>query len=164
MTTQIQIRQRNPRCKSCQGSTQKAGLDKGIQQYYCEKCRVTFRLVYKPKEEYKPHSKGYKMPDIAKENLRSARLGSKNPNWKGDNVCESEGRYRARILIKVPKGFERHHIDGNTLNNNPENIMVVTRKEHMCLDGRLNKFKQNQPLGSRIGNFVHWGEKGRVPK
>ncbi len=31
---------------------------------------------------------------------------------------------------------ERHHIDGNTLNNDPINIAVLCRKCHMVADGR----------------------------
>jgi hypothetical protein len=152
MTTQIQIRHRNPRCKSCQGSTQKAGLDKDIQQYYCEKCRVTFRLIYKPKEEYKPHSKGYKMSDIGKENIRLTKLGSKNPNWKGNNISATEGRHRARVALKAPKGVECHHIDGNPLNNNLENLVLVTHREHMLLDGRLAKLQQTEECYMKRAN------------
>lgn len=59
--------------------------------------------------------------------------------WKGDKAGQQSGRIRAERLYPCPKGKERHHIDGNTLNNQPENIMFVTRKEHARLDGRIAK-------------------------
>jgi hypothetical protein len=58
-------------------------------------------------------------------------------HFKGDNITKSEGRHRAQKLFSCPKGFERHHIDGNPLNNNPSNIQIVTRKEHLVTDGRI---------------------------
>lgn len=66
--------------------------------------------------------------------------GEKAPCWKGDKATQNAGRIRARKLFKCPKGKEIHHIDGNDLNNTPENILFLTRKEHMLLDGRLDKF------------------------
>lgn len=34
---------------------------------------------------------------------------------------------------KVPKGYEVHHIDGNKLNNNYENLICISIKEHRAL-------------------------------
>jgi 5-methylcytosine-specific restriction endonuclease McrA len=36
---------------------------------------------------------------------------------------------------------ERHHIDGDTRNNTPENVISMCRKCHMREDGRLEQFK-----------------------
>jgi hypothetical protein len=49
-------------------------------------------------------------------------------------------------MFPCPKGKERHHIDGNPLNNSPENILLVTRKEHMMADGR-KKFATKEERG-----------------
>ena len=57
--------------------------------------------------------------------------------WKGDKADPETCRERARRMYPVQKGYERHHIDGNTANNSKENILIVTRKEHMKTDGRL---------------------------
>jgi len=81
----------------------------------------------------------------AKEKIRVAKIGEKNPMWKGDNVGKDEGRKRARQRYKTPENKEIHHIDGNPLNNDPSNIMIVTRREHMEEDGRLdNLIKRNK--------------------
>lgn len=73
------------------------------------------------------------------------KSGEKSPSWKGDKVATKDaGRIRARKLYECPKGMERHHIDGNSLNNSPENMMFLTRKEHEMLDGRFEKLKLTQ--------------------
>lgn len=46
-------------------------------------------------------------------------------------------------------GEEVHHIDGNPLNNHPDNLMVVTRSEHMLLDGRMSRNRRSLPTGPR---------------
>ena len=125
-----------PSCLICNStSAVKVGFNENKKQrYFCKACKHKFMVEYK---------------DVHREG---------NPNWKGNNVCNNEGRYRARQLIKVPKGFERHHKDGNPLNNDPENIMIVTRSEHMKLDGRIVKFKEYQPEASRVGRLHRWGK------
>lgn len=56
------------------------------------------------------------------------------------------GRYQARKVWclhngveKVPKGFHVHHIDQNPLNNNIENLLLLSVKDHMRLHRRLEK-------------------------
>lgn len=66
-------------------------------------------------------------------------IGEKNPAWKGDNATKHTGRTRAEKLYPCPNGMERHHIDGNPLNNAPENIQFVTKKQHFRLDNHPKK-------------------------
>lgn len=75
----------------------------------------------------------------ATRNRLLGKTGKNNYNWKGDEAGIMAGRRRAQKLFDCPEGMERHHMDGNPLNNAPENIMFVTRKEHFLLDGRLEK-------------------------
>jgi hypothetical protein len=77
--------------------------------------------------------------------LKGKRLGSTNPNWKENTLNKDTGRSRAERWFSCPEGLERHHIDGNPLNNSPENIKLITRKEHMLLDGR-----------TQFANFSDW--------
>jgi hypothetical protein len=76
--------------------------------------------------------------------------------WKGEEASVKAGRSRA--LRRYPlqpcsvcgkAHSERHHLDGNTMNNEPDNILFVCRKCHMAKDGRLEQFrdtaKRNQP-------------------
>uniref|UniRef100_A0A6M3LZV6 Putative homing endonuclease n=1 Tax=viral metagenome TaxID=1070528 RepID=A0A6M3LZV6_9ZZZZ len=79
-----------------------------------------------------------------KRNLRESKMGDKNPRWGGDDVQPMAGRLRAQRRFYAPPGYDRHHIDGNTLNNEPENIRVSTRRDHMIEDGRLERFKKSK--------------------
>ena len=83
--------------------------------------------------------------DAEKAHLSMIRKGSKNPNWKGDNVEKDIGRDRARRMYPVRFPCEvcgsgptdRHHKDDNPLNNSPSNIAFLCRRHHMEADGRL---------------------------
>lgn len=83
--------------------------------------------------------------------IRIAKLGEKNPNWKGNNVTKEAGWQRARYWYNIPepckncgsKSVEHHHKDGNSLNNKPENIEWSCRRCHMITDGRMFKRDKN---------------------
>jgi hypothetical protein len=83
------------------------------------------------------HQKGVKLLLETRQKLAVSKIGEKNPRWKGDTVTDQAGRARAERNLPHIKGAEKHHKDGNPLNNTPENIEYVTRKQHMTIDGRL---------------------------
>jgi hypothetical protein len=69
-----------------------------------------------------------------------------NPTWRGDAADPDTGRDRARRWFPLPTvccecevapATERHHLDGNPLNNT-NNVLPVCRRCHMRLDGRLD--------------------------
>jgi len=79
--------------------------------------------------------KGKKHSKETKLKMSLSRQKEKNANWKGDKAREKSGRERARrwFVDKRPCEncgkkeeeiwrLERHHKDGNPLNNKPENI------------------------------------------
>lgn len=39
-------------------------------------------------------------------------------------------------LTRIPEGFQIHHVDGDGLNNSPENLMMVTPLEHRRLHAK----------------------------
>lgn len=99
--------------------------------------------------------KGYKQTPEHIEKRK--RFGTQHPAWVGDNACVKTGRTRAlRKYSARPcsvcgsEKAERHHIDGNTLNNEAENIVFVCRKCHMTKDGRIEQAREqatrNQPM------------------
>ena len=84
------------------------------------------------------------------------RLGADHHAWIGDKAKPKSGRSRA--LRRFPASpccvcgaskSDRHHIDGNALNNEPSNISFLCRKCHMNHDGRMHEFIElairNQP-------------------
>lgn len=81
---------------------------------------------------------------------RCAKLGKRNPNWKGDNLkWKQSGHCRARSLLPGPLicadcggiGLDRHHKNGNTFDNSETNIEALCRRCHMQKDGRMGKLK-----------------------
>jgi len=101
--------------------------------------------------------KGYKQ--TPEHIQRRIRRGPDHHAWKGDKAKTRSGRSRAeRQYVQAQpcehcgasnKRIDRHHKDGNTLNNDPSNIMFLCRRCHMIEDGRMEKLielaKQNQP-------------------
>ena len=87
--------------------------------------------------------KGYKQSPEHIEKRK--RLGAAHPNWLGDAITERSGRSRAIRAFPIIGGCikcgksraERHHKNGNTADNSPQNIEIVCRRCHMKEDGRL---------------------------
>lgn len=127
--------------------------------------------------------KGYKQ--TPEHIANRVRLGEDHHHWKGDAIVERSGRSRAlRMYPPEPCAScgaakaERHHIDGNTSNNAPENVRFVCRKCHMAEDGRLERFielakanqakavaardaKRTKPTHCPRGHlYVHFNAKG----
>ncbi len=105
---------------------------------------------------------GRKMSDETKQKLREAMAGDKNYHWSGGRKKHSGGYilvYRPDNHLADKHGFVLehrlvaeqkygrkltssdivHHIDGNKTNNNPENIVVLTRSEHAKLHNGLKR-------------------------
>lgn len=78
--------------------------------------------------------------------LSLKRRGQDNPNWKGESATLQAGRARAGAwfaeqLVCARCGernqTERHHRDGNPLNNERDNVRHLCRRCHMIEDGRM---------------------------
>ncbi len=82
--------------------------------------------------------KGSKYSKETIEKMREAQRGPKNHRWQGDSASHSAGNSRAQRRFKAPEGKERHHIDDDPLNNEQNNIELMTRREHMIADGRMD--------------------------
>jgi len=65
---------------------------------------------------------GFKRLRKSKEGLVYAFIKVAEPNiWD----------YEHRVVTNAPKGTHVHHINGNTLDNRVENLLVLTHAEHM---------------------------------
>jgi hypothetical protein len=69
--------------------------------------------------------------------------------WKGDAALPITKRRRAQRRYRLPNlcqeccdapAVDRHHLDGDTGNNVPDNLRFVCRRCHQRLDGRLDAF------------------------
>ncbi len=81
--------------------------------------------------------------------LWAQKLGPDNPQWKGDEATPGTGNKRCRQTFSLGQcvlcdnsAVDRHHIDGNSLNNEPSNVMILCRHHHMKIDGRLKQLPQ----------------------
>lgn len=93
----------------------------------------------------------------ARKKLSIERRGPGNPMWKGDRASAQSGRERAVRLFPFAETcscgnprVERHHKDGNTLNNSPENVQMLCRRCHMKADGRLAEFQKMAARPDRV--------------
>lgn len=86
-----------------------------------------------------------------------SKLGALNPNWKGNRASRHTGNGRAIQLFVLPatcqrcgalKRLDRHHVDGNTLNNDAANVWFLCRRCHMTVDGRLEAFRETARRGA----------------
>ena len=91
------------------------------------------------KQRISQHLKGRSNPHLAK--IARKQRGPRHPRWRGDQATRHSGRHRAQLLYELkpcevcrlePRGHRvhRHHKDGNTLNNSPENIAFLCAKHH----------------------------------
>ena len=109
---------------------------------------------------YMGRRKGYHHKKESIEKIRMSRIGSKNPMWKGGVIFDKfNGRiwiwcpdhpnsnhrgYVAKHRLEAEKKIGRylrkdeivHHKDGNKLNDDFNNIEVMTQAEHMSLHTR----------------------------
>lgn len=101
-----------------------------------------------------PRATGYKQsPEHV--NARK-RFGEDHHAWVGDAISVKGGRKRAERMYPGEHSCdgcgttpaERHHRDGNTANNSPENISFLCRRCHMREDGRLDAVQRNPYMGS----------------
>jgi hypothetical protein len=103
---------------------------------------------------------GYKQ--TAEHVEKRKRYGDRHPGWKGDDVSVRGGRTRAIreyppgpcTRCGDPKG-ERHHVNGDTSDNRPENIAMLCRRCHMATDGRLAEVRERMPTLCRHGEENH---------
>lgn len=94
-------------------------------------------------------------PRVKNRAISAQKRGALNPNWKGDSVPKHRGNERCRYLYEQSgpcevcgeANAERHHKDGNPLNNAPGNIAFLCRRHHMEADGRLAQLSARNSAG-----------------
>lgn len=91
--------------------------------------------------------RGYKQS--ADHIAKRIKRGDSHPNFVGDAVSVRGGRTRAlRAFSPQPCEIcgagkvDRHHRDGDTANNAPDNIGFLCRRCHMEADGRMSSFRK----------------------
>lgn len=97
---------------------------------------------------------------LAAAGLSTPKRGLVAFGWKGDAAGDAAGvaagrvrarnRYPLSLCERCNKAAsDRHHVDGNTLNNTTENVMILCRRCHMLVDGRLEQFRTMPRTGKQ---------------
>jgi hypothetical protein len=95
---------------------------------------------------------------------KRAQWGPEHHAWMGENITEKGGRSRAQRRYRDigpcwdcgAEKAERHHIDGDTANNDLSNIAIVCRRCHMQRDGRLDDFIELAKLNQQRAVAARW--------
>jgi hypothetical protein len=132
--------------------------------FACQECGATVSKYVRPSHKRprfcaKSCSTKFSMRSQSRRDANSL-TGARHHRWTGDAVSEKGGRKRALKLYRpMPcqacgaERSERHHIDGNTANNEHGNVAMLCRRCHMRSDGRLELVREQmraiQPLGAK---------------
>lgn len=127
----------------------------GISRRSLSESKVLSHSKPEVREKIALSRRGKKLSDEAKSKLRRL-TGEKSKNWLGGITMNKQGYICftsspkngdnagkcLHVLIaewlyqrKVQPGEHVHHIDGNKLNNNPENLCILTDSEHAKIHG-----------------------------
>lgn len=80
-----------------------------------------------------------------------------NPNWKTHNVMVHTVVVEMILLgCKLPKRYVTHHIDLDRQNNEPKNLAILTRAQHMWIHNLIEKAQQ------KYGNFLLLDQKEQM--
>lgn len=125
-------------CKEYKTSPSKA---KCKRHFCCNKCRLFWLSIHvKNNVNIKGHSKGHKAPHLTAFNLVCGSFEDNGTRYK-----EISGKREHRLIIEKIIGRKLrsdeivHHIDGNKLNNSPNNLMIVTKSEHAKIHAEMKR-------------------------
>lgn len=116
-------------CPDCQGPKYRYAV-------VCTKCKSTGERNVMFGKKHSEETR--KLISERASRPRPERRGNLHPMWKGDDASAQQGRGRAVAIYPESRPCEqcgaekteRHHVDGNTLNNSPENIAFLCRPHH----------------------------------
>ena len=114
---------------------------------FSEEHKKKISKALKGQEKKAEHCK--KLSDAAKARYKNPE---DHPRWRGGN--RSYHLKKAREIMGVTdKNLHVHHKDGNWRNNDPSNLLVLTKEEHSTLHnllGRASKANQKAQLYFKI--------------
>lgn len=131
--------------------------------FTCEHCGVEFFGLVRGRR------RRFCMKTCARAHIRPELHVGRGPDarqWKGDAVSVKGGRTRALRAYRDigpcskcgAEKSERHHVDGDTSNNDPTNIAILCRRCHMDADGRLAAVAKQMLAIQPLGVVARWGK------
>jgi len=98
------------------------------------------------------------IPNMQPNRITHMNMKEHNGMWKGNDVTLTNGRVRACHWFGIDKceicskpAMDRHHRDGNPINNDSSNIQCLCRSCHMRVDGRMDGLKEIQKQTPKRG-------------
>ena len=113
-------------------------------------------------EYYKFLKCHYSHTERCKKVMSEKNREERNGMWKGNDAKESSiwARVRRGIIIKGKKcencdapAKDRHHLDGNKLNNKLNNILLLCRYCHMLFDGRIDRRDEDGNFSQKVSKM-----------
>lgn len=119
-----------------------------------------FKMSPEHREAFTQSRKGKKNSSEHRRKISEAQMGEKSPKWRGGRIIR-EGRvliyvgrehpladsygyvYEHRLVAKPVRNLKQvvHHRDLNPMNNDPKNLLVLTRGKHTQLHNLLREGK-----------------------
>ena len=114
-----------------------------IGKHHSVESRLKMSIAHRGKKGISLSAKTRAKTSAALQRAQKGHKGNRLGIFK-PNASAAAGRIRARVKFPCPEGYEHHHIDGNPMNNEPSNIAICTRREHMETDGRMESLRQGK--------------------
>ena len=121
----------NHTCRTCGRTPDGVRVDNNLRRGECLRCYA-----------YRWRTGKQRPLDIALALARKADAASPAAK-RSRGQAQAQRAYLLTDCERCGKpGVERHHIDGDTSNNVRSNILIVCRRCHMAVDGRLEKLRE----------------------
>lgn len=101
--------------------------------YYPKRCNDCTRIPKDPNVTQKRIEYLNKAKKLREKPIGTKRKHETSPGvfyWLIKTKPTGRWEYEHRVITKAPKGLHVHHINGDTLDNRLENLIVLTSKEH----------------------------------
>ncbi len=132
----------------------KITLDNG-EDFICtpDHCFMLRDGSYKPADQLTPEDSLMplyrKLSDKIEKNISidgyEMVWNAKSDDWIFTHILADDFNLRKTVYPKGEGNQTRHHVDFNKLNNNPTNILRITRKEHFALHQKMLEFGLHRP-------------------
>ena len=113
--------------------------------HYPPRCQNCTRKVFDPIKIANKKAAAKKVGELARLPLGTKRKHTSSDNlvyWVVKVAQPNVWEYEHRVLLNAPKNSHVHHINGNTLDNDLSNLVLLTPKEHSTEHGLNGKWSR----------------------
>jgi hypothetical protein len=138
------------RCKKCAAKSRKGismnigkrngNFKNGLStiQHYCKDCKIEISYKSKHCKSCAQKYKGNPRTQATRDKIAKAHFGKK---------------HSLKTLKKLKNTLHRHHVDLNTENNKPSNILILSNSKH----GRLHRYGYHYLVKTgQVRKYIRW--------